>query len=543
MPNTQDFDRDLHLAILAERASINGMSYSTARSYIESKERDLQISIIALRSVRNALAPIHALPDEILVHIFQLIAPEDPRQVSLRISLYWMYVTRVCSRWRNVAMGASTLWTFLDMRAGVRLVSEFIKRSKIAPLDFFMNSTAASVETVEQAMRVVKPHFGRVRRFEASLRLGAMTRLVEDLQQDAPILETISLAPASHNVIVPRDTAIIIPNIFNGHAPSLRQIHLSNTSIPWSLFQPPGGLVILDLNYQSPSEAPSMEIFLDILTNSPNLETLSLAHAGPQLSSNVFLCPTRTPTKIVDLPRLQALTLNNRAVDVAHLLVYLDVPTTCKLYLTADYTNWSGSHDPYTPLLSQGSSAARVLSSTLFLTISIDDMDNVSVVGHNTLDANPVRPSIDITSYDSPYISPLLNFTSFLQSSQVKELDIKNFATHGSETDWRHVFSNLNRLSTLCMTESNGVLVPVELVLRALQTTQVDRDSIVCPSLERLSLVGFDFGSSMDKELVGLCTRRATSGAPLATIHIPGLDQNLAKRLKEIITHVELCFT
>ena len=79
------------------------------------------LPVCALRTKRNALSPISRLPDELLATIFIFNARQHvisewakvdtfrtPPQVPL-----WVRVSYVCCRWRMVALGCPTLWTYV----------------------------------------------------------------------------------------------------------------------------------------------------------------------------------------------------------------------------------------------------------------------------------------------------------------------------------------------------------------------------------------------------------------------------------------------
>jgi hypothetical protein len=79
---------------------------------------------INFRIERNALAPLNRLPDEILVYIFRAVQ-DRPRIDSIdgsttslpRASTHeWRHLMLVCSRFRDVALRSSVLWTYIDSR-------------------------------------------------------------------------------------------------------------------------------------------------------------------------------------------------------------------------------------------------------------------------------------------------------------------------------------------------------------------------------------------------------------------------------------------
>ena len=68
-------------------------------------------SLTTLRYRRNALAPVWALPTEVITAIFSFLnfpgSSPDPR-------LAWLHVTRVCHQWREIALNLPLFWSHID---------------------------------------------------------------------------------------------------------------------------------------------------------------------------------------------------------------------------------------------------------------------------------------------------------------------------------------------------------------------------------------------------------------------------------------------
>ncbi|KIY66971.1 hypothetical protein CYLTODRAFT_317032, partial [Cylindrobasidium torrendii FP15055 ss-10] len=61
------------------------------------------------------LAPIHKLPHELLVAVFQhCIRPDPNNPASLGLDVGWKLL-RVCRSWRSVLEGTPALWTNLAL--------------------------------------------------------------------------------------------------------------------------------------------------------------------------------------------------------------------------------------------------------------------------------------------------------------------------------------------------------------------------------------------------------------------------------------------
>ncbi|KZV62463.1 hypothetical protein PENSPDRAFT_591383, partial [Peniophora sp. CONT] len=63
-----------------------------------------------LKEYRNALAsPMYRLHPEILSNVFYIYAQDNDELFNLR----WTRVLLVCRRWHDVAVNASSLWSFI----------------------------------------------------------------------------------------------------------------------------------------------------------------------------------------------------------------------------------------------------------------------------------------------------------------------------------------------------------------------------------------------------------------------------------------------
>lgn len=120
----------------------NDISSSLSRLK-EAKELDLEIdtmeelaqklfdSLAARREAQNAQAPLHQLPNEILVPILRIsMDREDVGQAWQRSEL-----ASVCRRWRELVEGSPGLWTTITSRDGSTSISRSLVKSGTLKLD------------------------------------------------------------------------------------------------------------------------------------------------------------------------------------------------------------------------------------------------------------------------------------------------------------------------------------------------------------------------------------------------------------------------
>ena len=290
-----------------------------------------QIRLIrSLRSRRNAVAPISVLPPELLVRIFRFHALEVPPWSSGTQKLGWIAVTHVCQRWRQVALGDSSLWARITgYMPNATWISEMLVRARSAPLivDF-------SVTPGPEILFKFTPHIFRIRELRLcglSLPRGFRPAGLQELcGLEAPVLEYFELGTSVPYPVTFRQLGGT--TLFRGQAPKLRTLSLSKVSIPWSLI-PRGQLTQLkitlfrgvsDPDTSSPSDS---NMLLDLLINSPDLEVLVLEFCLPAMLSQA------PDGREIHLPRLSRLCLGGSTSRVANLFKMLKLPSSTTLRL------------------------------------------------------------------------------------------------------------------------------------------------------------------------------------------------------------------
>ncbi|RDB27395.1 hypothetical protein Hypma_004349 [Hypsizygus marmoreus] len=253
--------------------------------------------------------PLHYLPSELLSEIF-LIATHDTED-RYHALLTPISLSHVSSRWRHVALSTGGLWTniiltFPVSRAQISCAVSWLRRSQSHPLDIFLDfrdpswdwelaesSHAFRWQDMEAILRLLMTHVHRWNRFELLTDTWApiytflcYTRRVES----APWLESISLSrcnacfASKGATFAPVEMREPIP-LFGGLAfQKLREVSLSGVHIDWALSSL-SNLTTLEFRYLASDVTPSLEEFVGILTECPNLQKLSIIGRGPNLTA------------------------------------------------------------------------------------------------------------------------------------------------------------------------------------------------------------------------------------------------------------------
>lgn len=92
----------------------------------EPKIQRAKASIAAARNIFNCVS-INALPVETLAHIFQLVASsricnDSTRRNSSRYHKF-IYLTQVCSHWRQIAIDTHSLWSHVDFSSQITIAA------------------------------------------------------------------------------------------------------------------------------------------------------------------------------------------------------------------------------------------------------------------------------------------------------------------------------------------------------------------------------------------------------------------------------------
>ncbi|KAJ7759171.1 hypothetical protein B0H16DRAFT_1534665 [Mycena metata] len=289
-----------------------------------------------IRMQQNELVPIARLPPEILADIFVRCVPTSVSK--LQNDLMWLNVTRVSTRWRNVALSCPEFWGSLIF-SRPKWTPIMLERSKKASLAVRVDLGSDPANSPEPIL------------LENASRLGIL-----DLRSTQQLLTTF-MANVEYADAAPRLQCI---KVINSDSTNLGQggmwlprnlfrrtevlesrkagartgtrLHLKCCAFPWD-----SGwylhLTHLHLENLNPAQRPTMDALLGILVGSPNLQTLAVIHCSP----------TTRRGFAVELPHLTALTLKSDSSSTcARLLGYLLVPpsatvnASCSLKTTLD---------------------------------------------------------------------------------------------------------------------------------------------------------------------------------------------------------------
>ncbi|KAG1745852.1 uncharacterized protein EDB91DRAFT_1245995 [Suillus paluster] len=186
--------------------------------------------------------PVHTLPPELLIRIFELGSFED--------ALFLITVSHVCHPWRMLAVHTHTLWRRLSFGShGLRLWKERIARAHGCSLDVTIAPSRhhfPDMGALALQLHLLAPHISRVRSFELRflnyspfLWNTALGPVCHQEQWDNNI-DTCAVAPSVHALQLEELTLCYPENddtkefaLFAGVAPRLQKVTLDGIRLTW----------------------------------------------------------------------------------------------------------------------------------------------------------------------------------------------------------------------------------------------------------------------------------------------------------------------
>ena len=273
---------------------------------------------------RNALVPISRLPPEILAVIFTFLSHSACDEKGSHVA--WLHITHVCHRWRETALNCSYLWNRINFNkltpAGI---TEIVARAKMSPLYLEAETTYWSKARFDAFEKQLKAHISHTRQLTIS---GELRTLPERLISPALVMESLSLSDPFFEFA---PSAPIIPDaLFDSTAPNLTSLELDGCGISWKIPLLKG---LRTLKIKRSSKEVTLNDWLDALNEMPQLETLVLHDASPQVSHDDQLISE--PLRTVTLPSLTQFNISTSARNCALALVHIVLPALTSLHVTA----------------------------------------------------------------------------------------------------------------------------------------------------------------------------------------------------------------
>ncbi|KAF6758575.1 hypothetical protein DFP72DRAFT_176474 [Ephemerocybe angulata] len=235
-------------------------------------------------------SPISSCPNEILSMVFHQLQRAWRADTDKDITqIAEVTVSHVCSHWRRVALSLPTLWCGFQYsgmfddpgQPAEERLAAYLERSGQHPFDLWIDLGKADSMyggRISQMLTAVLPHLHRFRVLQLlSNKRQCLDRFRENLATaSVPLLDACAICPDSEKTDGEHHPPLILPNIFQNGAPSLKYVRMDETSL-FSIWPPLDTVVQLYIERRNEwSESWLPNSILDDILSLPNLETLSL---------------------------------------------------------------------------------------------------------------------------------------------------------------------------------------------------------------------------------------------------------------------------
>ncbi|EIW73985.1 hypothetical protein CONPUDRAFT_147957 [Coniophora puteana RWD-64-598 SS2] len=274
----------------------------------------------ALYTRRNMLSPTCSIPAEVLCEIFAFAAPLTPG-TPLIDPRHLLLLTQVCKHWREVALNFPHLWSIYDTgMMPKQFIMTMLERAKEHPLDIYAKVTNENQDLMGEFLS----RLHQTRLLFMDFPTSYATTLAERLTSHSPtILQTLHLVGA-------RPVVVHLSQSLVGNTPKLNKMVLRRCALPWRL--PIYGrltrLDLLDLDNLSPSPKD----LWTVLEGATSLEVLKLSFSLRRRLYSVP--PTWDLPKLVDLPRIKYISINENFCSYAHFFSRVRVPPDAHISVT-----------------------------------------------------------------------------------------------------------------------------------------------------------------------------------------------------------------
>ncbi|KAI0045402.1 hypothetical protein FA95DRAFT_124225 [Auriscalpium vulgare] len=281
-------------------------------------------AIRALGTQRNELFPVSRIPPEILTRIFLLLSAVDSlvnvdNNRPGKRGLGWTRVTHVCRRWRGVALGDPTLWTYVPLALHRGMLDTMVLRAESCLLSLDCWPRHHDAQRNSEFLR-------------KSISQARSVRLWVDVTGNLAYLDEVC-APFIQSLAVHIDTfhCHLPPNFLGGLVPFLRKLTIVSDHCLYPCYlQFTGNLGSMEVWHKLQGRHGNMRLFdiLDALRClDDSLETLVL-------DVGMFLPPAdNISPPLVRLHMLRSLMLTCNVSSTASFLQFVEVPLACAVNL------------------------------------------------------------------------------------------------------------------------------------------------------------------------------------------------------------------
>ncbi|KAH9886273.1 hypothetical protein C8Q73DRAFT_285472 [Cubamyces lactineus] len=478
------------------------------------------------------------LPPELLTLVFRELQLLHGWNKSHRHpgSRQWLRITWVCRCWREVALSAPALWSFIQSASACTdhaFVEAALERARRVPLNIDL-TFASHGDRAPSLLASLFVHSQRIQvmRLQMLLETSTMQLFFESMaasRLEMPLLECLSIADRAVDD-ADGNPLPYLSHLTREHVPRLHTLHLSFAHFPWnsSIYSS-----LLSLDLVSVRTPPTIEEFLNILRECPGLWMLHVDNALPPV--DLAHQPLPEDRSVVILPWLERMSLTGEYPTVAYICDLLWVPCSCEVNI--EYNSTRGfSANPVEVLLPAAlptqhvfrevvpSATSLSLRSEVLVSVQ-DDEDTISIVHLDFIAGERQHSSVRFdsacggeTDIDAD------SWQQLLHTFRRAPLSNTNFAPIDTITQemWRALFRRFPMLDTIEVGSSHTLYEtePEDMhgaipFLQSLVDPDPDTQTLSAPSLQYLTMKDFPMNTNIVARLRWLIQTRKAAGKPL----------------------------
>ncbi|TFY83763.1 hypothetical protein EWM64_g236 [Hericium alpestre] len=178
-----------------------------ARQTLDDELAAMHLVMCFLRTRRNALSAVSALPAEVLARIFEFYAALQPPASDDERPLGWIELTHVCRLWRDTAMQFPSLWSDICFDLGPQWAEAMLARTKEAPVSLRRRLAWAP----NRSMNIISEHMRHTRELSLVGPLDVLERYIRTLPSPPRTLEIMELGTDYSDFLITRVVNFKLP--------------------------------------------------------------------------------------------------------------------------------------------------------------------------------------------------------------------------------------------------------------------------------------------------------------------------------------------
>ncbi|EIW52658.1 uncharacterized protein TRAVEDRAFT_53099 [Trametes versicolor FP-101664 SS1] len=505
------------------------------------RQTKFELDLLSRKAMWNADLPIHYLPAEILLHIFeQLVRALLPDKLPSKLSppdfkprRPWAPLMRVCRHWCALIRNGAVFWRDITISKNIKWFKLALSRLGNSPIRLQLAADC----NLKAVLPTLDAHAGRIEKLilKGEVRDEDALRLESFLSRSFPVLRSLAIKMDS--------TDSELCAVGDNH-PGLEWLELTRASLPWkkSLLIHLEVLSLTDC-ILSTATLPFPD-FLDVLEQGQRLRYL---HLTEFLSAALDPQTSAPHERLVTLPGLQHLECSDVPSNIARLMTHLRTPAISHVELVGD-CNGNVPSTAHASLLPEYPGTPLPVLQTI--TRAIID---VTATQNGLRFSGPLRTSLELCLLnpdrqywdEPPWVEQgLQQLTGFLGPA-LTELEVCGILDVSQET-WDRVFDAFPSLEKLVVREHESGLLPTTMLrslsaapARSISTSAGKGRSarVRCPALTYLRIDGWDWGRRGLGRILDCLRVRAAHGA--SRLEYFGLDGEGERWVPEIFPILE----